>query len=340
MERLSPPQIRDIIKIDLHRHLDCSVRWSTLVELSKNDSSSFQKSHRDLRNEFLILEPMTDLGSVLRKFTHTQKIFKSEDILERIAFEACEDAFNDGIRLLELRYAPSFIQEGNPFLSFEKIHLALVKGIKKAEKNWPITVGLICIIQRTKSLKTAEDVCSFAIEHKDTFWGLDLADDESKADPKQFAKIFQKAKTTGLKITVHSGETPDDKSAQWVKDSIEILGADRIGHGVQIIRDPQILKYVVEQKIPLEICPISNYLTQGFKTYAEHPLRKLKDAGVLVTLNSDDPGIFATTLSDEYQIAQDYHNFSLQDFKDCNQISLEYSFAKTEIKEKIRTEFT
>lgn len=338
MERLSPPQIRDIIKVDLHRHLDCSVRWSTLVELSK-ENSTFQKSHRELRNEFLILEPMTDLGSVLRKFTHTQKLFKSEDILERIAFEACEDAFNDGIRLLELRYAPSFIQEANPHLSFERIHLALVKGIQKAEKTWPIAVGLICIIQRTKPVALAEDICAFAIEHKDTFLGLDLADDESKADPKKFSAIFHKAKSAGLKITVHSGETPDDKSAQWVKDSIEILGADRIGHGVQIIRDHQVLKYVVDKKVPLEICPISNYLTQAFKNYEQHPLKKLKDAGVLVTINSDDPGIFSTTLSDEYQIAQDYHGFTYNDFLECNKVALEVSFINEKIKEQIRKEF-
>lgn len=340
MERLSPPQIRDLIKVDLHRHLDCSVRWSTLVELSKENGSAMGKTLKELREEFLILEPMRDLGSVLKKFSKTQQIFKTEDVLERIAFEACEDAFNDGVRLLELRYAPSFVQEANPKLSFEKIHLAFVKGVQRAETLWPIKVGIICIIQRTKPVELAEDLCSFAIEHGDSFIALDLADDEAIGDPQQFARVFQRAKMNGLKITVHSGETPNDQSALWVKTSIQLLGADRIGHGVQIIRNPEVLKFVRDQKVPLEVCPISNYLTQAFPSFEDQPLKKLKESGILITLNSDDPGIFATTLSDEYEIAQTYHGFNLKDFKHCNKVALEHSFVNNSIKDQLKIEFT
>lgn len=335
MERLSPPQIRDLAKIDLHRHLDCSVRWSTIVELL---GPQIGKTQKDLRSEYLILEPMLDLGSVLRKFTQLQKILSSEEILERLGFEACEDAFNEGIRLLELRYSPTFIQEKNPHLSFEKIHMALIRGVQKAQRLYPLAAGIICIIQRTKSFKVAEDVCSFAIEHKDTIIGLDLADDEKNADPKTFASLFNKAKAQGLGITVHSGETPDDLSALWVRDSVEILEADRIGHGVQIIRNPSMVKFIAEKKIPLEVCLISNYLTQAFPNYNSHPLRKLYDEGVLVTLNSDDPGIFNTTLTDEYQIAQDYHSFTKEDFININRVAYAASFIPESQKKKFAKE--
>jgi adenosine deaminase len=114
-----------------------------------------------------------------------------------------------------------------------------------------------------------------------------------------------KAKKAGMHITVHSGESPQPQSAQWVKDSIDILGAERIGHGVQIIRNPEIMTYLRDKKIPLEICPISNWLTQAFPNYEDHPIRQLINAGLLVTINSDDPGVFATTLSDDYERNRD-----------------------------------
>jgi adenosine deaminase len=245
-----------------------------------------------------------------------------------LSFEACEDAVNDGIHLLELRYAPTFITSGHPSLNFEKIHQAFLRGTERAKKKWSIKTGLICIIQRTLNIKTAEQVTDFAIENTGSFVGLDLADNEDGFEPKVFAKLFAKAKTAGLSITVHSGESPSKNAGQWIKDSIEILGAERIGHGVQAIHFPDVIKILIDKKIPLEVCPYSNWLTQAFPNHALHPLKKLKDLGVLVTLNSDDPGMFASTLSDDYLIAQNEIGFTQQDFKDCYQTAVEKTFIK------------
>lgn len=278
---------------------------------------------------------MSNLQAVLNKFLTTQKLLASEQILERLAFECCEDAFNDGVRILELRYAPTFIAAGHAHLSFEKIHQALLKGIEKAKKSFPLAVGLICILQRILDLKTVDHVTSFAIENKNTFLAIDLADDEDGFEPKNFAPYFQRAKKAGLNITVHTGEAPDPKAGQYIMDSIDILGAQRIGHGVQVIHHPNVMKVLIEKDIPLEICPYSNYLTQAFKTYKEHPLRKLFDSGVPVTLNSDDPGIFASVLSDDYLIAQAEQNFSLANFQKCNQTAYTHSFLSESEKSKV-----
>ena len=326
MEKLYSQNIRDLLKVELHRHLDCSVRWSTLIELAPQVGIPLAPTPQGQKDQFLITSPMKDLESVLRKFLNTQKVLASEEILTRVAFEACEDAFNDGVRLLELRYAPTFIADGHPQLNFEKIHLALQKGLDLAQKKYPLTAGLICIVQRIKSYAVASEVVDFAIDYKGSFIGLDLADNEVGFDPKTFAPLFQKAKKAGLRITIHSGEAPQPESARWVKDSIEILGADRIGHGVQIVQDPEVMDYVRRNHVALEICPISNYLTQSFKTYEEHPIRKLLDAGLLVTINSDDPGVFATTLSDDYEVLHRVHGFSKEEFHRCNQIAAEVSF--------------
>lgn len=339
MEKLYSHNIRDILKVELHRHLDCSVRWSTLIELAPQVGIPLAATSQGQKEQFLITSPMRDLGSVLNKFLNAQKVLASEEILTRIAFEACEDAFNDGIRLLELRYAPTFISDGHKNLTYEKIHKSLYKGIEMARKKYPMAIGLICIVQRIKSFEIAQEVVDFAIDHKDSFIALDLADNEDAADPKIFAPLFQKAKSQGLHITVHSGETPDPRSAKWVQDSIEILGAERIGHGIQIVRDTQVMDFVRKNKIPLEVCPISNYLTQSFATYEEHPIRTLLNAGVQVTINSDDPGIFATTLSDDYEVLHRVHGFTAADFHRCNQIAFDASFIAPSEKNRFMAEF-
>lgn len=339
MERLYSHNIRDILKVDLHRHLDCSVRWSTILELAPQVGIPLAPTSQGQKDQFLITGPMKDLGSVLNKFMNAQKVLASEEILTRVAYEACEDAFNDGVRLLELRYAPTFIADGHKSLTFEKIHRSLLKGIDKARKQFPMLIGLICIIQRIKSYEIAEKVVDFAIDNKDSFLALDLADNEEGFDPKTFAPLFQKAKKAGLRITVHSGETPQPQSASWVRDSIEILGAERIGHGIQIINNPSVLEFVKDRRIPLEVCPISNYLTQSFPTYEAHPIRQLMNAGVLVTINSDDPGVFATCLSDDYEVLHRVHGFTAAEFHRCNQIAFDASFFPEQEKNRLMAEF-
>ena len=332
---LSIQEIRALPKVDLHRHLDCSMRWSTMLEIATRLGLEVPKNPLQQQAHFLVTEPMSNLQAVLNKFLITQKLLASEQILERLAFECCEDAFNDGVCILELRYAPTFIAQGHSNLTYEKIHQALLKGIEKAKKSFPIAVGLICILQRILDLKTVDQVTSFAIENKDTFLALDLADNEDGFEPKNFAPYFQRAKKSGLNITVHTGEAPDPKAGQYIMDSIEILGAQRIGHGVQVIHHPDVMNVLIKNDIPLEICPYSNYLTQAFKTHKEHPLRKLFDHGVPVTLNCDDPGIFASVLSDDYLIAQSEQNFSLANFKKCNQTAYKHSFISESEKSKV-----
>ena len=333
--KLSIQEIRSLPKVDLHRHLDCSMRWSTLLEIATTLKLEFPQNPVLQQKHFLVTEPMVNLGAVLNKFLIAQKLLASPEILERLAFEVCEDAFNDGVRILELRYAPTFITSGHTHLTFEKIHQALLRGIEKAKKQMPIAVGLICILQRISDLKTVASVTDFCIENKSTFLALDLADNEEGFEPKPFAPYFEKAKKAGLHITIHSGESPSQLAGQWIQDSIEILHAERIGHGIQAINFPNIVHLLKNKNILLEVCPYSNYLTQAFKTYSEHPLKKLKDLGVAVAISSDDPGLFASVLSDDYLIAQNHQNFSLKDFNDCNQFAYNHSFISETEKSKV-----
>ncbi len=332
---LSIQQLRSLPKVDLHRHLDCSMRWSTLLEIATTLKLDFPQNPQKQQQHFLVTEPMTNLKAVLNKFLMAQKVLASEEILERLAFEACEDAFNDGVRILELRYAPTFISEGHASLAFEKIHQAFLRGLYRAQKQMPMAVGLICILQRILPLAQVEAVTQFAIENRDSFIGLDLADNEEGFEPKPFAPFFDSARKAGLRITVHTGEAPNPKAAQWIKDSIEILGAERIGHGVQAIHSAEVMKLLIEKDIPLEVCPYSNYLTQAFKSHEDHPLKKLITAGVPITINSDDPGIFASTLTDDYWIAHAFQKLSFVDFYKCNEVAFKHSFISEKEKNRV-----
>lgn len=326
--------IQNLIKADLHRHLELSLRHSTIKELAPQQGITL-KDDKDFADRFLILEPMGDLGSVLNKFLDTQKLLNSEEVLERITYEACEDAYKEGIRILELRYAPTFVRQGHEHMSFDQIHQAIVRGALKAEQDFPMAVGIMCIIQRILPVPEAESVTQFAIDNKDTFVGLDLADNEVGFDSKPFAPFFKKAAASGLGISIHSGEANVPKAPRYVKDAIDFLGATRIGHGVQIYRDTEMIEYVKAKGVTLELCPTSNWLTNAIESVEAHPFRQLMEAGVRTTINTDDPGIFNIDLNNEYEVLAQHHNFTEKEFEICADFAAAASFISLEKKQKV-----
>ncbi len=326
--------LKSIPKVELHRHLELSFRHSFVREVAALHGIDVPKSEAEFKAKFLITQPMKDLGAVLTKFLTTQKILSSEEILTRLTREAIEDAVAEGIKILELRYAPTFIQGGHEHLSFEKIHAAIVKGIEQCA-NLPIAVGLIATIQRILSLKHAENVCDFVIDNKSTFIGVDLADNEVGFDCLPFAPVFVRAKKAGLNVTIHAGEAPAATAGQSVIDAVEKLGATRIGHGLQIVHEARAIEFVKKNKIVLELCPTSNYLTNAIKTLGEHPFRRLMEQGVLTTLNSDDPGIFDIDLVNEYKILSELHKFSAAEFEHINDLAASASFIPLAQKQKV-----
>ena len=317
--------ISEIPKVELHRHLELSIRHSTLRELAPSKGFHI-KEDKDFANHFLITEPMDDLKSVLDKFLDTQKILSNEEIIERVTYEACEDAFNEGIRICELRYSPTFLVMGHEHLSFAAAHEAVLKGLRRAERDFPMALGLICIVQRTLPLELAKDVVEFAIANKDSFIGLDLADNERDHPSKPFANLFLKAKKEGLRITIHAGELKDPNSAQYIRDAINDLGAERIGHGVQVLHDSTAIDLIREKNVTLELCLTSNWLTQAVNSIQDHPFRKIMETGINVTINTDDPGIFNIDMNHEYRLLQDVHGFTLEEFTKCNKTAKEASF--------------
>ena len=334
MDKREPSDNEKIIKAELHRHLELCLRPETIWELAPQFGIKLA-SQAEFQARFLILEPMKDLGAVLNKFLDTQKLLATPEILERITYEACMDAYSkENIRILELRYAPTFIKQGHN-MTFDQIHEAIVAGMNRAEVECPMAVGLICIVQRILPVKDAESVIDFAINNKDSFVGVDLADNEEGFDSKPFAPLFHRAKKAGLGVTIHSGEAPHPKAAKWVMDAVEVLGAQRIGHGVQIYRDESVMNAIRDRGITLELCPTSNILTNAVAHLKFHPLKQFFDYGIRTTINTDDPGIFNTNLNREYRVTRQSIGLNQEELEKCSQFAAESSFIPLNKRQKV-----
>lgn len=186
-------------KVELHRHLEGSISFGTLWELSEDLKDLSEEEARKLA---LTYAPSSGLAAILETFWRGQKLMNTPERIERITYEACRDAAVDGVTILELRYQPSFIQIGHSHLSFAVIHESVVQGVSRAEKDFPrLCVGLIGIIGRNLTKEIAEETTNFILEHRETFVGVDLANVEIGNCCKNFAPMFQRLHEAGVAIT-------------------------------------------------------------------------------------------------------------------------------------------
>lgn len=287
---------------ELHRHLDVSIRMSTLLRLSQERGFEPQStSLESFRNKILIRQPMTDLGTVLAQFTAFQKVLDRPEVLRQVAFEAVEDCWNEGTRAVEFRFSLGFISEGKD-LEWTTILDSFEAGIRDARMAYPdIQVGFILIASREYGPEVAAQTVEFALQNRSRIVGVDLAGNEVDFPCRLFEAAFRPARAADLPTTVHAGEASGPENV-W--SAIEDLGARRIGHGIRSVEDPNLLEYLQKHAICLEVCPTSNWLTQCVPTLDEHPLPQLLQAGVPACINTDDPGIFGVTLPGELDICR------------------------------------
>ena len=314
-------------KVELHRHVEGAIRYASMKEWVLADRLQPVDAPEDqLRDFILIAKPVDGLKVFLEKFGLIHRVLSTPERIRRMAFEACEDAWREGVRVLELRYSPIFIQGERQELDFDRIHAAILDGIAAAQKLYPLAVGLIGILGREWDLATATRVTDFCIANRDTVVGLDLANDEANFGGKPFAGLFRKARNAGLRLTVHAGESAIPTSSESIRSALDDLGAERIGHGVQIYKDPALMEEVARRGVILELCPTSNILTRSIASIAAYPIRQIRAAGVKVCLNADDPGVFDYDLNHEYRLMAERHGLTEADFAALNRDALAASF--------------
>lgn len=319
---------RDIPKVELHCHLEACFRPQTVMEVGRTLGLDIPEDPAVFHRDWLLSRPLENLQVALARFVDIQRVWCSEEVIERMAFEACEDAVGQGTRIIEFRYAPDFIASGKPHLDHEKIHRAILRGVERA-RDLPIAVGLIGIVQKTLPLDEAARTVDFIVECAASFVGLDFADRDTH-ELRAYAPMVERARAAGLHLTVHAGEEPGPGAPQQVRDAIEILGAERIGHGIHIVGDADVIELVRRKNVPLEVCPTSNWLCNSVPSTRAHPIRRLMEQGVAVTINSDDPSLFGIDLGNEYALLEREHGFTRREFDQCNAVALAHSFLAAE----------
>jgi adenosine deaminase len=288
-------------KVELHRHLEGSLRLDTMLDVARQHGITIPADV--LRLSTLVQVQEEDkftFQNFLAKFNTLRLFYRSPDVIHRITYEAIEDAAKDNVKYMELRFTPVALSRAERFPLQDVIDWVMTSA-KDASKKCDVIVRLIASVNRHESTDLAEQVAWIAGEHRDDgIVGLDLAGNEAEYPTKPFYGIFKEARQAGLHVTIHAGEWGP---AANVKEAIDELSAERIGHGVRVIEDKDIAAMARERGTAFEVCVTSNYQSGVVKSLEEHPLMKLVEAGINVTINTDDPSISRITLSHEYYSA-------------------------------------
>jgi adenosine deaminase len=283
-------------KAELHCHLDGSLRPATLLELGREYGQPMPGDTAEEVAAHMVVSDARDLEDYLNRFVITLSVMQRADALERIAYELVVDAARDGVRYIEMRYAPVLcVRDG---LSLGQAVEAPLRGIARAEKETG-TIGRIIICGlRHLDPKVSIELAELAVAFRDRgVVGFDLAGGERDHPARAHAAAFAYARAHDLAVTVHAGE---GDGADSVRQAVHDCGADRIGHGTRLGEDERLTHYVNDRRIALEICLTSNVQTHAAATYAAHPMRTYFDRGMNVVLNTDNRMMSGVTLTDEY----------------------------------------
>ena len=315
--------------IDLHRHLDGSIRLETILELGKKHGIPLPASDiESLRPYVQITDPRPGVMAFIEKFKYMIGVLADYDACRRVAYENVEDASLEGIDYIELRFSPLFMAEPHS-LSPEGVVEAVLEGVNQGQSEFGIKVNLIGIISRTYGPDLGWKELETLLAYKNQIVALDLAGDEKNYPGQLFVDHIQEGRSAGWKITIHAGEEAGPDSI-W--QAVEELNADRIGHGVSAARDPVLMRYLAENQIGLESNLTSNIQTRVVDKYSSHPLRIFLEEGILATINTDDPGISGIDIRHEYEQAAPAAGLTPDQIHQAQRNSLEISFLTDEEK--------
>ncbi len=304
--------VRAMPKTDLHCHLDGSLRAETIVELAVKDGVDLPaKTPEEVRKLLHAGEMCEDLVDYLKAFDYSCRVLQTEEQLERVAFELAEDAARENVRYLEVRYAP--ILHTARGLRLDQIVQAVLDGLKRAERSYDIRTGLIICGIRNTTPETTLRLAELAVAFKNRgVVGFDLAGAEEDNPAKRHWDAFHLILSNNINVTIHAGEAYGPES---IAQAVHYCGAHRIGHGTRLRENGDLLNYVNDHRIPLEVCLRSNVQTRAAQSLAAHPFKFYLDLGLRVTLNTDNRLITDTTVTDEYYLAVETWGLNIEELR-------------------------
>lgn len=320
-------------KIELHCHLDGSLRPETIIDIAKKEGISIPSFEiEEIQKELTAPLECESLDEYLEKFAIPNLVMQSKESLRRITFELFEDAALENVKYMEVRFAPLLHTKSG--LEVEEIIESVLDGLKDAEDQYDIKGNLILSCMRTMSANSAFEV----VEKGKKFLGkgvvaIDLCASEDEGFCRKFVEPIRLAREYGYRVTIHAGETGIGRN---VLEAVELLGAERIGHGVFIKDCVEAYKIVKEKQVVLEMCPTSNVQTKAVTHFSEHPIYHFHKDGIKVTVNTDNRTVSNTNMANECNIVFNEFNISYEDYKQIYDNSVEASFTDIETKEKLK----
>ncbi len=326
--------------IDLHRHLDGNVRLETILDVGRQHNLPLPAwDVEGLRPHVQVVDTeangaaMPGVMAFIARFRWMTEVMVDYDACHRIARENVEDAAREGLDYVELRFSPWFMAETHR-LDPAGVVEAVVDGVETGNRDFPVKANLIGIISRTYGPEAGWRELEALLKCRDHLVALDLAGDEVNWPGEHFVEHFRRAREADWQITAHAGESAGPQSI-W--QALQGLKATRIGHAVAAVEDPVLMEYMAEHSIGIETSLTSNVQTSTVPSYADHPARRLLDEGLLVTLNTDDPGVSGIDLRHEYEVAAPKAGLSEAQIRRAQQNALTVAFLSASEREALAT---
>ena len=321
-------------KAELHVHLDGSLRPETMIELARETGAALPADTPDALAAAMHAGQTANLVEYLAKFELTLSVMQTGESLERVAYELAEDNARESVRYLEVRYSPILHTTGG--LPLTETVDAPLRGLARAHEVYGIRTGLIICGIRNMDPETSRDLADLTVAYKDKgVVAFDLAGAEYNYPAKKHKNAIFTVINKNMPTTIHAGEAYGPES---IHQAIHYCRANRIGHGTRLIEDPDLMAFINDFRIPLEICLTSNVQTRAVPSLAEHPVRTYFDEGLVVTLNTDNRLISGTTLTDEYWLAHQHLRFDWGELKSIARMGFESAFLHRREKEALLAE--
>ena len=318
-----------MIRVELHCHLDGSLNLNFVDEMLRKQGIIYDKE--ELKKKLEVRPDCTSLTEYLEKFDLPLRCLQTKEGLKRAAYELVRDVSTEGVRYIEVRFAPMLSTEQG--LTSGEVIGSVVEGLQEAEVEFDVFASSIVCAMRHHSLEQNLQM----LESARPFMGkgvcaLDLAGDESAFPTALFRELFVKAKEWGIPFTIHSGECG---SVDNVREAIE-LGAKRLGHGIALEKSEELRKLCKEKRIGIEMCPTSNLQTKAVNSLEEYPLQQFLNEGLLVSIHTDNRTVSGTTLEQEEKLVKERLQISDEMWLQCTKNAIQTAFTSEKIKEQLR----
>jgi adenosine deaminase len=317
--------LRNLPKIELHCHLDACVRVGTVGAIGRELGLDLPA---DLERALVAPEVCRDLMDYISRLDLALEVMQRASDLRRIGRELAQDLAADGVVYAEIRFAP--VLHTRRGLALQQVLEAVHAGLREGGQAHGVSIGLILCCLRSRPPAESLELARLAAANRDLVCGFDIAGDEAGFGAAPHAPAFRLAREAGLRVTAHAGESAGPAS---IREALELLGAERIGHGVRIEQDPALVEEVRQRGVALELCPRSNVQTRAVASLAAHPADRLLRRGLRVTISTDGRTSSATTLTQEFERLRAEFGWGPAEFDACQRHAAEAAFAPAQVRQ-------